>query len=292
VKLTLRLPARATHNYTRRDTRTVGVPVRILFDIPHDGSPVRQTLCVENRARDHHLRLRFPTGLATRQFEADARFDWRRYPAGHRQARIDSCAVAVAGGEAFGVVGDCPGLIDSRLDKRGIDLALTLFRAVDQVSHAVHRDVWVGEEGECLRTITRRFAWTTGSAADVRRSCLCARRTLVAPPMIVAVTPDARHRYLDAGAATVRVPEKSLVELRGQDLHLSAWKKADDGRGWIVRAYSLAERAQKAHLACAWRVKRAWRSGLDERRLSALRGLSFRIRPREIVTLRIELKEP
>lgn len=285
-----RLPARAIDNYTRRDSRTAAVPARILFDIPHDGGPVRETVAVDNCARDHHLRLRFATGLAAKEFSADAKFDWRTYPVGHRQARIDSCAVAEAGGAAFGVVCDCPNLVDSRTGRRGLDLGLSLLRAVDKVEGTVHRDVWVGQEGECLRTITRRLAWTSGSPQAVTRDCRVARRTLMAPPLVVALTPKAKHRYADARAETREVPEAPLVEIRGREIELSAWKQADDGRGWIVRVYSLAAKSQRATLSSALPVRRISTCSLGEGNSTPLRGTSFLIRSREIVTLRVEFK--
>ena len=295
VKFHLKVPAGATPDLTRRTKRLVGLPVRILFEIPHHRKGGQITVSVDNRAKNHELFLAFPTEIAAKTFDYDSKFDFASYAVGEREARIDSVAIVRNRKAAFGMVTDCPTLVASRADARGkVTLGLSLFRAVEKVADIVPIEIWAAYEAQCLRTITRRLEWTTGSYADVRESCLKRRRTTVAPPVIVPVTPWSRLRYLDRRYTTLPVPEGPVIDIKGKDVHLSAWKVSQDGSGWVVRVYSLAGKPQQCRICAAVPVTKAYSCDLAERPLSALKcdgagEFTFVLWPKEICTLLLKL---
>ena len=241
--------------------------------------------------------LAFPTGIAAESFEYDSKFDYDSYPVGEPVARIDSVAVVREkgrNGAALGIVGECPTLLASRKDRTGATLLWSLFRSVEHVNHSIPTKFWPGYEGQCLRTIERRFEWVTGRHADARRDALRRRRSIVAPATLVAVTPDARLRYRDREFTTLEVPDgESLVRVHGEDVHLSAWKRAEDGTGWIIRVYSLAAKPQTCVVAAAVPVAGAALVNLNEEQIEELaagrEGYAFNIRPNEIKTLLLRL---
>ncbi len=68
-------------------------------------------------------------------------------------------------------------------------------------------------------------------------------------------------------------------------------KKAEDGKGWIVRLYESQRRRGSVSLTAAFPLKGAWRTNLLEEEQSALKvvgnQVQFPIKPYEIVTLRL-----
>ena len=196
---------------------------------------------------------------------------------------------------ALGLVTDCPTLLMSRRGRGGaVELGVSLVRAVGRVSGEVPEKMWPAEGAQCLRPLVRRIEWTTGRPAEVRRSLLQLRRTVWAPPLVAAVTPRASLRYRDRVFTRRELPRGGFLAVEGEDVHLSSWKRAADGRAVCVRVYSLASRPQVCRVTTAEPARAAFLADLAERRTSRLRGagssgFEFAIRPREIRTLIIDL---
>jgi len=302
VRLTLHVPQGLAADRSARSRRTVGCPVRVLLEIPHYRGGGRIRVSVENRAKDHELFLTFPTGIAAESFEYDSKFDYGSYDVGEPVARIDSLAVVRAKGKgrgarpSIGVVGECPTLLQSRRGRRGdAVLSWSLFRSVGMVNRDIPVEFWGAAEAQCLRTIKRTYEWITGGYDDVRRACLEMRRTINAPPALLPVTPWRKLRYIDREFTALPVPGTSMLDIKGRDVHLSAWKKSDDGTGWIVRVYSLAARAQICRISAAVPTSAALLCDLAEKPVTRLagspqRGYRLPIASREIRTVLLKLE--
>jgi mannosylglycerate hydrolase len=81
-----------------------------------------------------------------------------------------------------------------------------------------------------------------------------------------------------------------MIEFDGQDVQLSAWKKAEDHSGWIVRLYSLGEIKTQCRIRTPLPVKEVFCTDLNEKPGEKLagsgeRGFSFELGPKEIKTL-------
>jgi alpha-mannosidase len=72
---TLRLPAGLSQDRQRRSSERVSVPVTTTVSLRHDSRRLDLCTTVENRARDHRLRVCFPTGIDTDVAHADGHFD-------------------------------------------------------------------------------------------------------------------------------------------------------------------------------------------------------------------------
>jgi hypothetical protein len=298
VAFDLRLPAALAPDRKSRSREVIASPVRVLLEIPHHRNGGRVTVSIDNKAKDHELYLAFPTGIVADTFEYDSKFDYDSYEIGEPVARVDSIALVREkgrGAAAVGVVSECPTLPQSRSDRRGnAAILMSLFRCVDRVAASIPKKAWSADEAQCLRTITRAFEWVTGPYARVRRACLELRRTINAGPLLLPVTPQRKLRYLDRRYTAVLVPGKSILAIGGDDVHLSAWKKSDDGRGWIVRVYSLAPKRRTCRISTAVPVKRARLCDLNELPAGSLArakdgAFAFPIGPKEIKTVLLEL---
>ena len=90
-----------------------------------------------------------------------------------------------------------------------------------------------------------------------------------------------------------KVHDASFLSLDNDNVALSAWKRAEDGQGSIVRLTEIAGRPEALRLRTPHlQMKRAWRCSLLEDCADELPvqggGVALKLRPFEILTLRLE----
>ena len=90
-------------------------------------------------------------------------------------------------------------------------------------------------------------------------------------------------------------PESGLIATEGVTLALGSLKKAEDGRGLILRLYEPHGARGKSVLRFAREIKRAEATNLLEEKCETLFAerniLRMEVRPFEVLTLRLELQE-
>ena len=248
------------------------VDARVVLTL-HAGSPaLRCTLRLDNRATDHRLRLRVPTGVpgvaavAGSQFGAVVRPavvpEPGRYP---RETPVATAPaqrfVAVADGPR-GLAVLAPGFFEYELAPNG-DLRVTLLRAVGQLSRAdlPTRPGHAGwpmatPEAQCLGPDWLQLAVVPVEAAD-----LWAGSAL--PELWEDVFLPPRPLWLRQ--ATPLVSPGWDVRLEGPGLVFSAAKPPEEGDGLVLRCWN----ARAEPVAGAWRfgrrMARAVRLRADER---------------------------
>ncbi len=273
VSLGLTLPASLTEDRKARSKETVTSPLRLVYEIPHHRKGGALRLELDNRARDHHLFLWFPSGVSAGRFQYDCKFDWAEYPVGYAKARLDSSVVAARKEQAFGLVTDSPTIVETRQGKDGVEFGWSVVRAVDHVNAGISLRYWNASEGQCLRRISRTLEWTSGAPQTVRAACLERRRVILTAPPALSVTPSAKRRYVDSRYSTLPlVAGEPQIAIEGQDIHLSCWKKADSGQGWVVRLYSLADNPSLCRLKTRLPVSAAFTADLEEKPQEKLAG--------------------
>ncbi len=176
VTTTMRIPASATPDRKARSARTV--PVRISSDLylAHDADMLEIVTTVDNRAKDHRLRVLFPTGTHRNSVFADSQFcvverEQRTYPV--KQFTIEHPA-AVAPMQRFVAAADGKrGLLvltdglpeyELRLD-RPRSIAVTLLRCVgllageDLITRPGGKAGWHNEtpDAQCAGVHTFRY---------------------------------------------------------------------------------------------------------------------------------------
>jgi mannosylglycerate hydrolase len=274
------------------------IGVRVVVSLHAGSGAVRCTLEVENRALNHRLRLRLPTGLAGGTALAGGAFgsvvreiidpDADRYPRETPVRTAPAHRFVAHARRGRGLALLAPGFFEYELTPEG-DLLFTVLRAVGELSRG------------SLPTRPGHAAWPM---ATPLAQCLGPERLQIA---FAAVTPE----DLESGTvlpelwedvflplrpvwlrqATPLLPKQIGTRLEGDGLVFSALKPAEDSDGIVLRCYN----ARATPTEGAWRLAcpadSAQRVRADEREPSQLsledegRVIRFHAGPHEIVSV-------
>jgi mannosylglycerate hydrolase len=257
---------------------------------------------VNNHAKDHRLRIVFPTGLATETVHVDGHFDvverpvalpsgegWAEPPSptAHQRTFVDTSDGAV-GLALFNV-----GLpeYEARHGESGTEIALTLLRCVGWLSRSdlTTRPGPAGydlptPEAQCQGEYEFRYAvaphagtWETiihdAHAMNAPCSVIGTRTTEgLLPSDVPHLHVHARGKEPIVWEALPRSAEldvlplsASFVSLEPASLVLSSVRTTRDGQGMIVRCYNPTSRTVIGHLKLFWKPERAARVDFLER---------------------------
>ena len=300
IDQTYSLPVSLARGRERRSTRTVGCRIRTLVRLYPGVRRVEFRTEVDNAARDHRLRVHFPTGVSTDVAAAEQHFgviarplalpeadeSWMEQPVGTYPQKS---FVDVSDGER-GVMLANRGLPEYEVlpGADGATIALTLLRCVGWLCRA-DMTTRRGLAGPPLRTpdaqcpgrhafeyalIPHAGGWQE-AFAEARRFAL---------PM------EARPA---AGRGTLP-SQGSLLEVTPSSVRVSAVKFAEDGSGVVVRLYNIDDRPVGARLRFNEPYERVEMATLDERPLgeAPVRNgrVELRLKPGEIVSLLFRAK--
>ena len=248
------------------------VGLRLVLTL-HAASPaLRCTLHLDNRATDHRLRLRVPTGVpgvaavAGSQFGAVVRpavaAEPGRYPRETPVATAPAQRFVASADAVRGLAVLAPGFFEYELSPGG-DLRVTLLRAVGQLSRAdlPTRPGHAGwptptPEAQCQGPDRLQLAVVPVDAADLRQGSALPElwEDVFLPPRAVWLR-----------QATPLAPAAWDVRLEGRGLVFSSAKPPEEGDGLVLRCWN----ARPEPAAGAWRfgrrVARAVRVRADER---------------------------
>jgi alpha-mannosidase len=323
VDLELPLPLAAGPGRTDRAAETVAMPVSIQATLDAGSPRVVFAVAVDNRACDHRLRIRFPTG-ATRveTARADTAFDLVIRPARHavpehitNEAPVSSApmiSLVDAGDARTGATVIGKGLMEYEIVGAGDEveepaIALTLLRAVGDLSRndlttrpSGHAGPPVATPGaQCLGRHRFEMAFEPRPSVDLGAVgpspgalFASARAHTIQPRVVVARRPD--NNGDDQGRPRrVGGERRSFlrVDRRSGDLVLSALKQADDRASVIVRLFNPGAEAAEASLALDANVVRAFAVNFLEERQAELavnhNVVIARLRPHQIQTIEI-----
>lgn len=254
---------------------------------------IRTTL--DNRARDHRMRVMFPLPFRAGSSVADGHFAVVERPAARPkgegwvesppQTHPSVTWVDISNGKA-GLMIAHRGLPEYELSEDGSTLFLTLFRSVGWLSRA-DMTVRPGHAGPAIPTpdaqmigkLTFEYS-IIPHEADWRRAHKLAS-SFVSPPFAIRIE----------GSSENLQPVLSLAHVHGRELICTATKKADDSDSMVVRLVEPFGEGGEAEVHVGVPVKSVVRSNLAEESVSVIQaaGPSFPIRfsPREILTLLI-----
>jgi alpha-mannosidase len=256
---------------------------------------------VDNRSQDHKLSVVFPTALRPAEAMVDEAFavlnrpvdlppgpDWVEDPTPlmHQRAFTDLSEA----GSGLAVLNRGLPSVEVRPTEAGTSIVLPLLRAVGWLSRAdlPTRRVTAGPtvqtpEAQCLGR--HRFEYALLPHAGGWQAVYPTAYNYVAPLLLFRAD---THEGLDLcemnlpgddPANVIEIPWRregplpeslSFLELGPPELVLSAVRRTADGLGLLVRAYNLSEGPVIARLS-SWRaLAQAWRTNLNEERLSPL----------------------
>lgn len=264
VVRTLAVPRSLTEARDARTDETVEVTVRLEARVAPGIDRVDLDLAVTNPARDHRLRVRFPTGAPVDRFRAATSFDvavrsttpaddtgWehvapRTFP---HQGWI----------EAHGLVVAAPGLPEAEVTAGG-DILVTLLRSVGWLARLdpTTRPIPAGPglatpEAQCPEGISARLSLAVVADGDDAGRIAS-----------LAAADELGLRAVAAGPDVLLEPGRSLVEVAPAGVVLSALKPADDGDGVVLRLLDPGPDAIEATVRFGFPVTGAESVRLDE----------------------------
>ena len=301
VKKLLRLPPGLLEDRSARSAERVVCPVNLTITMRHDSPTVELNVEMENNARDHRLRIGFPTGLDAAEATAGGHFDvvtrpvdvpetvgWQQppAPAQHQREFVD-----VSDGQA-GLAVFSRGLPEYEILRNGTaDIVVTLLRCVGSLSRG---DLLTrpGHAGMDLPTPDAQCPGRHIFELAVRPHAgdwhsIYREAAVFAAPLYVrrgdetegylpgeiytesSFDPPLRVFALKPRELTGDLPgELSFLSLSPDALVLSAVKRSENGEALIVRCYNPTANALTAALDTCWPVEQANLVRLDEEPLS------------------------
>lgn len=267
---------------------------------------------VDNRARDHRLRVHFPAPFATDSAEYDGHFEIVKRPIGipafdetwaeeprpetHQRAfalvsdGVNRLTIANRGLPEVEALNGVRSLLTS-----GVEIALTLLRCVGWLS----RDDFStrkGHAGPFLETPSAQMIgeWEFDYSIIVGQIANLSPQVEQIGNLLYqqAWNFESPLRAAGTGVHAGTLPSSgSFVSVDNPSFVVSAVKEAEDGRGWIVRGYNIGDEEISVTLTPWRRFGKAERANMAEKTVGKLRveksgGATVKARGHEVVTVK------
>lgn len=305
VRITMLLPEAAAQDQQSRSKKKVKVAMTSTIYLSTYSRYAEIVTTVENVARDHRLRVLFPTGIRTDSVSADSQFCvvkrlQREYDV--REFTIEHPA-KVAPMQRFVAVQDnirsltvmSYGLPEYELKLDGKrTLALTLLRCVgllageNLITRPGGKSGWHNEtpDAQCLGTHSFRYAVLPHGAQEL--------------DSLSSINEQSEYFHLSLLPVCRKNPaelrmQNSMVSVSSHQLVLSALKVAEDGEGIVLRVNNPAASDTEGIVHFEKNIRSAWKARLDEQRGERLpvdekNEIRVRLEGYGIATLRIEFE--
>lgn len=272
------------------------------------------SLTFDNQACDHRLRLKCPTGLQSDTVLSQGHFGILAKPIRNPDEGKTSWSqpppttfhfrewVAVEDG-CHGLAVACRGLYEyeSRVGRKGVDIYVTLQRGYGRMGRAnfktragVASPTIPTPGAQCLGPQTFDYSilpYSAGSRAT-RATFMPQALAFLYPP--IAHQADPTHILVDQAIVkkgTKGATSTPAFSVEPGNLRVSAFKRAAENDGWILRFWENEGRKTTAHFALAPVFGKVMETNLNEeaiRPLKVSRGkVSFNVAPYKIITLKL-----
>ena len=305
IRQSLEVPAGVEPGYRRRSSGTLGLKIVSKVNLYHNQPWLECETIVENFAKDHRLRVLFPTGFDTSVSYADSQFCITRrehHPVGNpRDYPIEvpspvhpmQRGVTILDGD-HGLTLATAGLTEYELkaDDPGT-LAVTLLRCVGRISggdllmRPGGEAAWITEapEAQCQGIHTFKYAiipHSTSEFLDYR---------YVNKQMEAFILPCHAQR---CGVEPANDHESFGLTLTPASLVVSAFKLAEDKQGYVLRFYNPSSNRVPGKLESVLPIREAFRTQLNEHdgermQIAEQNVLQFVVEPFQIISLRLFL---
>lgn len=303
IDLTLALPASASDDRQSRSTEEVATPVSVLVWLDADSPRVQFQLSIENRAKDHRVRILFPTGAeSVTHVRAETAFGVARRAARRERPAEATLEVPVsygptgsfteAGSDSVGAILFGEGLVEyeavedeaGRLGK----LALTLLRCVGYLSRddlamrpSGHAGPGLATAGaQCLGSHTFHLAFEPRSMAPSNTALFSRSASFIAPPHVVPAV----------GQGGALPPADTFARIDG-DVALSACYRSPASEAIVMRMFNPDGSPATLCVSLRQPTTRASRVDFLERDLEiadvASGAVAARLAPYQILTLKM-----
>jgi hypothetical protein len=252
------------------------IPIKTTYTLDKDADYIKVKVELTNTAKDHWLRVNFPTGIKTEFSYSDSHFDivkrniavpdstgWVEQAFGMQPLR--TFAEVTDGENGFAVMPK--GLFEYELFD-DMTMSLTLIRAC-RIKLAVSEEKVTELEDEGVqcpgnRSFEYAIHFNSGEIAEL-------------PNKAADIFANVKCAVCGRGKGDLPL-ENSLFEIDNKNIHITAVKRADDGNGIIVRMFNPTEKTQKISL-------KGQKCKMDETVIGDFDGI---IETKKIVTLRLK----
>jgi alpha-mannosidase len=320
IRYIMKLPERYDFDAGTRSDVLVDVPVVLELTLDAGSDVLNVDITVDNRARDHRMRVLIPTRLDAEQSTAGSPFDAvvrSRRPSNRTSEPVRQKPAAgyvdVADG-AVGIAVLSEGLYEfEHLEDIGNTIAVTLLRGNDyivrQPGGGLTEERWRVPENQCLGTHRFRLALYPHSGGLVDAQVPTRGQSFLNPLFTAFDAVDLRTFaggrpfvqdaavgeifYRDPPHAHATVERyDSFGETEDTQMVYSCLKQAEDRPSIVMRVYNPAEFDALFNLSFRRSPKLAYRIGLDESRTESLtiagnRVVRIAALPKEIVTVEV-----
>ncbi len=303
----LDLPRAVAPDRSRRSEDTVACPIATRVRLVRGSPVIAVETAIENRARDHRLRVLFPTGITTDTLISDGHFsinhrpidqppgtDWVEPPAGTHPQQGWSLVQDGDDGEGRGLAVLNRGLpeIQALRTPDGVTLALTLLRSVGWLSRddfPARRYRNAGPmiptpEAQCLGRHRAHYALVPFSGEYIERDIAGIAAGWRVPVLTIQGVTDG----LAPGG-------RSFLSTRTRRTAVTAIKRQESRDTLVVRLYNLTGEPVDETLEVGRAIEAGWRLTLLEDRETELAGawsdgrLQVSLGPCEIATVELAL---
>ncbi len=258
VRRTFCVPAALAPDRLRRSEQRVSLVIETEARLAPGVGRIDVRVCVDNCAKDHRLRLLFPTGRPTTAFEATTTFDIVERQTTPRAATgwvhpPPSTFVQHGFVSANGLTVGAPGLPDAEVTPDGV-IAITLVRAVgwlarmDLTTRPQPAGPVIPTAGaQCQERIEANLALFVGQDARAMRDA------------------ELGLRAVAAGKVPLVPANRPLITIEPREILLTALKPAEEGPGIVLRLLNPTDAALAARIQVAFPVSSVEAVRLDER---------------------------
>ncbi len=303
VKGQLILPVSATSDSTARSEETVACDFTTEVTIQIGSPTVRIVTDFRNLAKDHRLRVLFPSGTGSKNCQADSTFDVVERPirpkpsVGWHQPVAPTYPLrnfVTMSSEKRGLTVTTTGMMEFEvLEEQEGTIAVTLLRCVGWLS-TVGMQTRPEAAGPVLETLggqcvgEHRFTyavtphkgdWLSGASHSESESFLLPMSTRLVP-----ATENAHGVY-----------EQGFVTIEPKTIKLSAFKESQDRKHLVLRLWNIADKPEKCRVRLGFPVKTAIGTRADETPDKAMtvltkdsHTLEFTVHPKRIATILLE----
>jgi len=294
VDYKFRIPSEYVDCNSRSQTQ-VDIPVCINYTLKENSKFLQVTMTINNTAKDHWLRINFPTQIETEKTWSDSHFDvlsreikipdstgWAEEAQGTHPLRTFVDMNDSKNGLAVFI----KGLFEyEAFDDKKNTLAVTLLRACRiKLKVSEEKITELPDEGiQCPGAQTFEYAIYPHSG-----DCFEAEVLKLASDYNVSV------RAVMGSRGKGNLPlEGGLFAISGENLQVTAVKNAEDGSGLIIRLFNPSDKEVKGALNFQSEIKKACFCKMDESETEKVdfngSSLSLTVRGKKIITLKINL---
>jgi mannosylglycerate hydrolase len=316
VSIDLKIPRKLNNGRKTRSSTVISIPIVTHITIEANSPIIRFRTYMKNRARDHRLRLLFPTGIRTSVSHSETQFDIVDRPIKPESFKDEitpELQRVIIGAREKSPITTFPQLsfVDLNEKGKGITIfnhglpeyeiigdkntmALTLFRSVgwlartDLVSrHGDAGPLIQTPEAQCLREMDFHYGlfFHQGDRTD-SRLFMYSELYKIDP----AVIETDRH--------TGELPMSgSFLSLSSENntLQFSALKQSEDGEYLLLRCYNPVETETEGLIRSSFLIEEALAADLGEKEIRRLdvneeNECRFTVRKKEIYTLKLRIK--